>query len=169
MLMWERNLNALIIFILCGILLAAFGVQFIEHEEPCPLCLLQRLGMIAAGTCLLFNLLFGIHPAHYGLALLSSLFGGTVALRQISLHVCPGFPEFGLPVLGISLYTWSFLIFFCLVLSIAFLLILYNPKKSQEMVPLNPVFKVACGLLLFVVAANIVTTYAQCGFGPCTD
>ena len=40
------------ILVLCGTLLAAFGVQFFEGEMPCPLCILQRLAMMisAMGT-----------------------------------------------------------------------------------------------------------------------
>lgn len=164
----ERNLNALLVVILSIVLLSAFGVQFIFHEEPCPLCMLQRLGMIGVATGALLNLRFGVQMSHYGLALLSALMGGFVALRQISLHVCPGFPEFGFPVLGLSLYTWSFIVFVCSVLMIALLLFLYNPTESgQELKPMNGWSIFALTLILLIALANIVTTYLQCGFGPC--
>jgi disulfide bond formation protein DsbB len=170
MVKWERDLNALIVIILSGILLGAFGVQFIMHEKPCPLCLLQRLGMIGVATGMLLNMWFGVRMSHYALALLSALMGGFVALRQISLHVCPGFPEFGLPVLGLSLYTWSFIVFVCVVLAVALLLFLYDPKESQEAPPpANSWSKLAFGLIFFVAVANIVTTLMQCGLGPCAD
>lgn len=165
----QRDLNALVIVILSGVLLSAFGVQIFEHEQPCPLCLLQRLGMISAAAALLMNIFFGARPSHYALAILSSIFGGFVALRQISLHVCPGFSTFGVPVLGLSLYTWSFIVFVCVVLAVAILLFLYDPKESSERSPLNGWSKFACGLLLFVAIANILTTFMQCGLGPCAD
>ena len=104
-------LNLLLIFIICSVLMGAFYIQFVEHETPCPLCMLQRAGMVGVALGALLNLRFGISPAHYALSLLSCLTGGLVALRQISLHVCPQFPTFGIPVLGLSLYTWSFLVF----------------------------------------------------------
>jgi len=170
MVKWERDLNALIIIIISGILLSAFGVQLFLHEQPCPLCLLQRIGMIGVAASLLMNVVYGVHASHYGLALLSSLFGGFVALRQISLHVCPGFSKFGLPVLGLSLYTWSFIVFACVVLAVALLLFLYDPKESQEpRLPIGLLGKVAIGLIVIIAAANILTTYLQCGFGPCVD
>lgn len=166
----ERILNACVILILTGILLGAFGVQFVMHETPCPLCLVQRVGMIGVGTSLLMNLWFGVRMAHYGLAIFSSLVGGLVALRQISLHVCPGFPTFGLPVLGISLYTWSFLIFVCCILSISLLLFLYTPGQSDRQPPrLDFLAKTAFGSLFFVAVANILAALFQCGLGPCTD
>ncbi|WP_059359475.1 disulfide bond formation protein B [Parachlamydia acanthamoebae] len=165
---WERGLNALVVLILCGVLLSAYFVQFFWHEEPCPLCLLQRLGMISVAAGLLLNLFFGVRMSHYALSLLSCLFGGFVALRQISLHVCPGFSTFGLPVLGLSLYTWSFIVFACAVCAISLILFLYRPDKSEQ-VPLNQEWfsKFALGLTLAISLANILTTYLQCGWGVC--
>ena len=164
----QKNLNALIILTIVGILLGAYGVQFIWNEERCPLCMLQRLGMICVGASLLLNIQFGIRPSHYGLALLSSLMGGFVALRQISLHVCPGLPEFGLPILGLSLYTWSFIIFACCVLAVALLLFLYDPREAlEERLPLNWFCKLAFVMLFLITVANILTTYLQCGLGIC--
>jgi len=170
MIAWERNLNALVVIILSGVLLGAYGVQIFMHEQPCPLCLLQRLGMIGVAVGALLNIWFGVHMSHYGLSLLSALMGGLVALRQISLHVCPGFGEFGLPVLGLSLYTWSFIVFVCVVLSVALLLFLYDPAERQELsIRLNGWCKLAFSLMFFVALANIITTLIQCGLGPCAD
>lgn len=165
----ERDLNALMVIILSGVLLSAYGVQFFMHEKPCPLCMLQRIGMIGVAVGALLNIWFGIRTSHYALCLFSALMGGFVALRQISLHVCPGFPEFGMPVLGLSLYTWSFVVFVCVVALIALLLCLYDPKESDEEEPLDVWGKLAFGLILAVALANVVTTYMQCGLGPCQD
>lgn len=162
----QKNLNALIIFIIAGVLLAAFGVQIIEKEVPCPLCLLQRIGMLCLAASLSLNLIFGVKPSHYGLALFSCLFGGAVALRQISLHVCPQFPTFGLPVFGISLYTWSFFVFICSVFAIAALLFLYDPKQREE-AKLNTFSKFTFYLIFLVAIANFFYTLYQCGLGSC--
>lgn len=163
----ERNLNILMILILGGVLLSAFGVQFILHEEPCPLCLLQRLGMLGVASAALLNIYFGARASHYGLALFSALFGGFVALRQITLHVCPGFPEFGLPVLGLSLYTWSFFVFVCVVLGVAVLLCLHDPEKVKQPLPLNFWTKFASLFILLIAIGNIISTFILCGWGPC--
>jgi len=168
----QRILNSLMILTLCGILLSAFGVQFLWHEDPCPLCLLQRVCMIGVAIGCLLNLRYGIRMSHYGLCLLSALVGGTVALRQISLHVCPAFPKFGLPVLGLSLYTWSFVTFVCVTLAVAVLLFLYDASKNTELNPTPPLSrldKFAFGLVVFITLANVITTFFQCGFGPCVS
>ncbi len=164
----QRDLNALVILILSGVLLGAFGVQFFWKEEPCPLCMLQRLGMISVTASLTMNIKFGVKITHYALGLISSFMGGFVALRQISLHVCPGFTEFGLPVLGLSLYTWSFIVFVCCVLAISFLMFLYDPKQDEESPPLlNYWSKAVCGIIFLITVTNIITTFAQCGWGSC--
>lgn len=165
----QKNLNSLLILILSGVLLSAYGVQFIYHEQPCPLCMLQRLAMIAVACCAALNLRFGIRTAHYGLMLISSLFGGFVALRQISLHVCPGFSTFGLPVLGLSLYTWSFIVFVCVVGYVSLLLFLHKPYEETNSSTLNGLAKFSCILILCVTIANVITTFLQCGLGPCVD
>lgn len=167
----ERNLNALISIILNGVMLAAFGVQFLWNEKPCPLCLMQRLGMIAVSLGALLNVRFGIRPSHYGLMLLASLIGGSIALRQISLHVCPGFTTFGEPVLGLSLYTWSFIVFLCCVAAVALLLFLYNPHHPTESnkPQLNALHYFALGFALLIVVGNFLATLVQCGIGPCEE
>ncbi len=165
----QKNLNILLILILSGVLLSAFGVQFIYHEQPCPLCLLQRLGMIAVSCAAAFNLVFGLRMSHYGFMLLSALFGGFVALRQISLHVCPGFSSFGLPVLGLSLYTWSFIVFVCVIAYTALLLFIYDFKEESKEPhgSLDGWNKFSCLLILFIAGLNCITTLWQCGLGPC--
>jgi len=166
----ERFLNALMVLILCGVLLGALGVQFLEHEQPCPLCLLQRLGMIGVACGALLNMQFGVRMSHYALSLLSALGGGAVALRQISLHVCPGFSTFGVPVLGMSLYTWSFFVFVCCILGISVLLFLYDPNTSE--IPakkLSFMERSAFAWIALIALVNVLATYFQCGFGPCVD
>lgn len=164
----ERNLNALLIIILSCVLLGGFGVQFFKHEEPCPLCMLQRLGMIGVAIGALLNLRFGIRSGHYGLSLLSAFFGGFVALRQIALHVCPGSPTFGTPFWGLSLYVWSFIVFTCSVVLITVLLLAFDRLDESKFPARLNGFGYLAFILIFLAAfVNIFTTFGQCGFGPC--
>lgn len=164
----ERSLNSLWAFVICGVLFAGYSVQFLKHELPCPLCLLQRLSMIGVAMGPLLNLRFGIYPAHYALSILSALFGGFVSLRQISLHVCPGSTSFGEPVLGLELYTWALVVFSCSILVAAIMLFLYttSPQNIQK-VRMSLFEKIAFWLVLFMTAANVVTTLQECGLSAC--
>ena len=92
-----RNLNALWIFVYCAIITTAFGIQIFEHEEPCPLCFLQRCAMLLLCTLAAFNLIFGERLLHYSLAILTAVIGASIATRQIFIHICLGSPEYGIP------------------------------------------------------------------------
>jgi disulfide bond formation protein DsbB len=168
--MWERNLNTLMAILIAAVLWGALCIQFIKQETPCPLCFLQRLGMLGVAAGALMNVKFGPRKIHYGLSLLSTLFGGFVALRQIALHVCPQFPTFGHPFWGLSLYTWSFILFACSVAYIALLLIIFEQKTDREG-PKRPNGwgHLAFALVFLVALTNIFTTLWQCGLTPCTD
>lgn len=166
----ERNLNALLVVIIGGVLLGGFGVQILWREQPCPLCMLQRLAMLGVATSALLNVWFGVRMSHYALGLIFCVIGGFVALRQISLHVCPGSASYGLPVLGLSLYTWSFFVFVCSIVAIALLLFLYDPQKSNQEHPIINFWEKVAFMLIFATAlGNIVSTLMICGLGPCVD
>ncbi len=115
--------------------------------------------MVGVATGLLMNLRFGIRSRHYALSLLSAFFGGGVALRHICLHICPQFPVFGNPVLGLSLYTWSFLVFVCSSLSITVLLF-FDPPPEKSM---NRFEKMAFGLIVVTTILNIGSTLSWHG------
>ncbi|MCI0381978.1 MAG: disulfide bond formation protein B [Chlamydiae bacterium] len=163
-----RTLNALLIFVLMGILSAAYYQQYFKHELPCPLCILQRLGMIGVSIGALLNLRFGIRIEHYALSLFSAFYGGAVAIRQICLHICPGFPIFGIPVFGINLYTWSFLAFFSAALAIIFMLFFHRNEEIKQ-VKMNWFEWLACTSVYALTLLNFITTFDECGIGPCRD
>lgn len=170
MVFFQRVLNLMFIFVLCAVLLGSYCYQYLKHEEPCPLCLLQRLGMIGIGAALMMNLRFGIRVQHYGLAILCAILGRIVALRQIGLHVCPEFPTFGEPIFGFDLYVWAFIVFTCSIFSCAVLTIIYGYTKNQEYPSYwNKPEKIAFATLAFITFGNIVTTLLECGLSSCDN
>lgn len=104
------------------VLALALAFQFVLHELPCPLCMLQRVGFVGIALGFLLNLRFGFRPSHYSIALISALYTSFVALRQIVLHVIPGTGAYGDAVFGMHLYTWSFIIAMVIVVVTVFLL-----------------------------------------------
>lgn len=151
----EKKLNIILVFILSAILLGAFGVQFIKKEEPCILCMLQRLAMIGVASGALMNAKFGSRKAHYGISLLFTVMGSIIALRQISLHICPGFPIFGTPILGLSLYTWSFLIFLSSITYLALIFLLCDKRDESKEKESAVLTKSAFILILIISFANM--------------
>ncbi len=166
--LFARSMNALMILVLMGILAGAYFQQYYHQEIPCPLCLLQRLAMVGIGCALFLNLRFGIHTFYYVIAWLFVILGRIISLRQIALHICPGFPRFGLPVFGLELYTWAYIAFNVSSFAIGILWFLY-PNQNQPPDRMNWFEKFASLVLFLITVANILTTFAQCGFGPCED
>lgn len=75
------------VFGICFIIGMAFALQLLWNDLPCPLCLLQRLGLLGIALGFLLNIRYHVRPSHYAISLLSALFTAFVALRQIALHI----------------------------------------------------------------------------------
>ncbi len=154
----------------CAVLLGAFGMQFLASELPCPLCILQRMGMMlcAAGPAwLLCRARKGAVDARdyaqcYGASILSAVLGGGIALRQICLHIAPGDPGYGEPMFGFHLYTWAFIIFVT-VIAVSGVHLCFLPRSPERM-PTGWSARASVGLLVLVVAANAVAVLFEEGF-----
>ncbi len=167
-----QAITLLNIFDLLGISLViflAFGFQFLGHELPCPLCLMQRLGLLAMGFGFLLNIHYPIRPVHYTLIMLSAIYTGAVAMRQILLHIVPGTGGYGPAIFGLHLYTWTFImcvgviIWMCILLSFpAQYLNPITPSKNLKRLGHIGFF---CFMLMLIL--NITATYFECGFKAC--
>lgn len=165
-----RSLNALGLLAVSFILLFAIYQQFALHKAPCPLCLLQRVGMVAVMCGLLLNVVKGPAPRYYSVMIIACMFGGSVSLRQISLHIIPGDPQFGPPFMGLHFYTWAFLCYGAILLGTAILAGFgrqYQPQRFIGFKSQMPLAKIAIAVTLFVVAFNVVLTFVECGPGRC--
>ncbi|OGT54694.1 MAG: hypothetical protein A3F17_01555 [Gammaproteobacteria bacterium RIFCSPHIGHO2_12_FULL_41_15] len=166
------NLYILDVIVIAAMIVAALVLQFALTEIPCPLCLLQRLGILGIAVGFLMNLRFGIRPSHYALSLLSAIFAGYVALRQITLHIMPGDKGYGEALFGLHLYTWVFLASVAMVLYITVLLFLDDQFK-QSVLHQSKKFKILIAttfsIIVLVMVVNIVTTFLECGLQQCPD
>ena len=160
--------NTLGLVIISLILSVAFIDQLLQHDLPCPLCLLQRIGFIAVGLCLCMNLKNGIKTSHYGLMILSSLLGFFVSLRQISLHTMPNDPGYGSVLFGLHFYVWS-AIAFCLIIGLIAIGLLFEAGFTDMPKKLG-LGKVALMIFfLFLILANGISTLIECGLSVCPD
>src|SRR4051812_19611821 len=89
-------------FIICGLLLAfALYLQYYEYQNPCPLCILQRVVFIAMMVVFLIGAIHG--PRRSGayvystIAVLMSIVGVGIASRHVWLQHLPAdrIPECG--------------------------------------------------------------------------
>jgi disulfide bond formation protein DsbB len=89
-----RRIGYLLGFLVCvGLMGYAFYLQYIEGLEPCPLCMLQRICVMAMGVVFLVATFHNPGRAGAGVyALLQLLIGGTgaaIAARQVWLQSLP--------------------------------------------------------------------------------
>jgi disulfide bond formation protein DsbB len=165
------TLNAIGLYAVAAVLIAAFAAQFLLHELPCPLCLLQRIqfAMLAVGPML--NLRYGPRPSHYALSLLAAAAGAAFAIRQVLLHILPGDPGFGSAILGLHYYTWAFLGFAAAVVLIGIVMLFDRQfADAAERPPAPSLFaRTAVWIVIAVTVVNVAATLIECGFGACAD
>jgi disulfide bond formation protein DsbB len=172
---WDSNdvrpsyfLNALGLLAVCLSLLVAFFYQLVLGEIPCPLCTLQRIGLMLVGFGFLLNLRFGPAAVHYAIIIVSAMVGAGVSLRQILLHIAPGDSGFGSQVLGYHMYTWGFIAFMATILFSAMILVVDRHRLSSP--PPHDLTRITFllgGLLLLLGIANMVSHFLVCGLAIC--
>ena len=186
----ERLLNFIGMLGMTGVLIGAFYYQFANRELPCTLCLLQRLAMIAVAIGAAMNVVLGPAARHYGVCLVSAMFGLALSIRQSLLHINPNFDKekgqptldamaiapFGEAVMGLHLYIWGVLIFAIAILLIGLVQMLGTQSEPQadetradEPAWLSRLGAIGVGLLVIVSGAETISTFLECGFGDCPN
>jgi|SRR5579863_2977752 len=154
-----------------AVLLVAFYFQLAHGELPCSLCNLQRVAFMLFGAGLLLNL-WGKNPtpANYALSAIGALVGSLIGLMQMFLHVLPGTPPYGGAVLGMHMYTASYVvltasIIYCvLMLSFQSCLQSIDVGTSSKDPRRSPFVRLAVGLFAALVIGNLVSVFVETGF-----
>jgi disulfide bond formation protein DsbB len=170
------NLNILALVCMQAPLYGALMVQ-LTGDLPCPLCLLERLGMFAVIIGLVMNVRLGIRPAHYGFSIAGAMTGMAIAGRHVLLHINdPPGGGYGGSVLGLHLYTWALIVFLCFLAGSAVLLMIpdgidesgddVNPRARWS--GSRPA-RVVCYMAVLICVVNAVLALMECGLGQCPD
>ncbi|MPV70220.1 disulfide bond formation protein B [Burkholderia sp. BE17] len=162
-------LDALALMGISLALLVAFYYQLAFDELPCPLCLLQRAGLILVGIGFAMNVRYGVRSMHYGFVLVSAVVTGIIAGRQVLLHITPGSVAYGSALWGLHFYTWCVIASVLIVLFVAGLLVLRSAKKSARPASMSLFGRIAMAIFAFVTIANLISTLLECGGGQCAD
>jgi len=149
----SMRLNAVGLLAISAILLAAFADQIFNHDLPCPLCILQRAGFVAAGMGLALNLRFGPRPSHYGII------------------IVPGTGFYGDALLELHFYTWAFIVAVLVVIGGAVMLLfdrqfVSDPRFHARLTGFALISFALAGLLAL---GNGVSTVLECGGGLCPE
>ena len=161
---WGLNLWILAYTLVLGL---ALLLQSAKGEPPCPLCMLQRYGMILSTLGALWIVRDAqrrtLTPQTYlqglGLAALGAFVGAVFAARQVLLHILPGDAGYGDAVMGLHLYSWAF-ITFCVVIvfscSLAILAPSAMPVSPSRTSPAARISSIIGAAFLAIIAVNAV-------------
>lgn len=153
-----------------AVLLGAFGVQFLEGEYPCPLCIMQRMGML---LCLLGPAYIIMRARHgdvpaadfatgYGMSVVAAVLGAAIAGRQILLHILPNDPGYGAPMFGLHLYSWSFVVF-TVVLLVSGVNLMFAAQLTPQGVHYGWPSRLTLALLALLILSNAVAVFFEEG------
>ena len=156
---------------LAAVLAAALVLQFAFGEAPCPLCLLERVGMFGACFGLMLHFRPGARARAAGLGLASAVFLLVVSVRQVLLDIVPrpGHAYVGSAVLGLHMPVWAAVIAILLIGGFAGRLALFGaPARGPDGSAAVDRLAGLAGLLVVALAAvNLAAVLVQCGFGEC--
>ncbi|MGF7157315.1 disulfide bond formation protein B [Bartonella heixiaziensis] len=162
--------NVLGLLGLSAVLLVAFYYQLVKFELPCPLCLLQRVGLILAGCGFLLNIHHRVKNTHYSMVILGCMVTSVIAARQVFLHITPDDLGYGSTFFGLHFYTWAFIVSVLCIFAVVFVMILSEvPYTFKMFSSFSVLSKVVSFLFVFLIAANLVSTVLECGSGQCAD
>ena len=110
---------------------------------------------------------YGIMPYIYGIGaaivILGALFGASVAMRQILLHIVPATGTYGSPIFGLHPYTWSFIFFAATLLAVALLLLVSHPRCDDQEFTVNKAEHAMCWAAVIVTGLNVIAAFLECG------
>jgi disulfide bond formation protein DsbB len=166
------TLNALGLYAVAVVLAAAFTAQFVLHELPCPLCLLQRVQFAVLAIGPIMNVRFGPRPSHYALSLLAAAAGMAFSTRQVMLHILPGDAGYGTALFGYHYYTLALVGFAVAIVLLAAILLFdrqFEADGTVQPIALDVFAQIAVWLVIALTALNVVSTLLECGFAACAD
>lgn len=155
--------------------LVALIIQLVMHELPCPLCLLQRIGLMAIGFGYLLNIIYGNSIKNYSYSSFCAMITAFIAMRQILLHIIPGTGSYGDAILGLHMYTWVFIICLATIIWNIFIITIYPENfhhgKLIKNIKLekNIIVNTVVYLFIITMAVNVVFTFLECGTTACPE
>jgi disulfide bond formation protein DsbB len=161
------------LYVIAAIMTAAMAYQYLHHEIPCPLCLLQRVALFGVCFGIIQNVRSGYSDRNTGWSILFSLFLLFVSVRQtlINIYPRPGHAYVGSAVFGIHMPVWCVLIATALLVAFGLkLTILGGDGRLAGKKPTGALATLATAGAVYVVALcliNFASVVVQCGLDSC--
>ncbi|MFD7626180.1 disulfide bond formation protein B [Streptomyces sp. NPDC059851] len=161
-----------------GVVAAGLFVQFALGQQPCPLCVVQRMFMLLAATGAAYIVRTALahgavtgrdYMTGWGLALVAVAAGSFASWRRAVLHVLPGGGGRGGEVLGLHLDVWAWVLFQASAVAVGIVLASAHATADRAVPTAGPGPHRAAGLLALwllglVVAVSVAAVFLQEGF-----
>lgn len=162
----------LMLIVIAAILIAAMVMQYAFGELPCPLCLLQRVGLFGVAFAAMMSLREDDTARTTGLGLVFSIFLLIVSVRQTLLDIYPrpGHEYIGTAVFGLHMPVWSVLIALALIGAYTLKLIAFGDAQRPHLTAYPALRRIASVVGVFVIvlcAINLGSVVLQCGLDQC--
>lgn len=160
----SRQVNALMLFLVCVGLVFSLAWQGMAAGYICPLCTLQRMALVMAGVGLLLNVRLGPSPLHYAMTIAAALAGAAISCW---LALLPAEASDKL-LMGLRLHSWAFVIFGVLA-AFALLMQTLDRRWGDNAIKRTTSLLGTAVMVLFLVAAlaSAVGTVMDCGASTC--
>ncbi|MDQ5920493.1 MAG: hypothetical protein QG673_549 [Pseudomonadota bacterium] len=165
--------NTTALLVINAISCFAIIVQIYKHELPCPLCLLQRIGFLAIGIGYLLNIVYKSQAKHYVMSNIAAAITILIAGRQVLLHIAPHDVGYGLPFLGLHLYTWVLMLATFVILLNSLFIYVFNDniflEPSNSISSLTHINRVVIVSYIALICLNMCLNFMECGLTQCVS
>ena len=127
-----RNISFVMSILLSVIVLMSYFAFSICEIESNIYCTLQKFFLVSISILLLINMRFGPNSLYLSLTILSAILGLFCSVMLTCNHICVTSPSFGKPLLGLSIYSWSMILFSFCIICLSFLLMIHKEHKTQK-------------------------------------
>ena len=160
----SRQINALMLFLVCVGLVFSLAWQGMAAGYACPLCTLQRMALVMAGVGLLLNVRLGPSPLHYAMTVTAALAGIAVSCW---LALLPADANASL-LMGLRLHSWAFVMFGVLA-AFALLMQTLDRRWGDNAIKRTASVLGTAVMALFLVAAlaSAAGAVMDCGVSTC--
>ncbi len=163
-----------LLIVLLPVGIANLILGYILGDSPCTLCWGQRQEMAYIGVVALMMVRYGFKPKYLGTMLVMAAVGLYMSFRHVSSHGMRDVGQgFGLDVFGIHTQMWAEIVFWCVVMLFG-LAVLLAPRfdaliaemKGRPFRPLTTLYRVAFGVVAFILASNTFQALWSTGLPP---
>ena len=163
-----------LLIVLLPVGIANIVLGYFMGDSPCTLCWGQRQNMAYIGVVALFMVRYGFKPKYLATMLVMAAVGLYMSFRHLGNHAMRDVGQgFGLDVFGIHTQMWAEIVFWCVVMLFGLACFLaprfdalIAEMRDKPWRPLTTFYKVAFGIVAFIIASNTFQALWSTGLPP---